>query len=113
VLGVADFVVMDVRGAVVRRSLLLVSCSHNGIVELEHLLAELIVLLICVLDLADSVSDRLSNLLDFLLGVLVLAAGFGEFLSKVVSLFLEERDIRPLLVVGVAVRPLPSIVVLG
>jgi hypothetical protein len=90
-----------------------VSCSYNGIVELEYLLVELIVLLIYVLDLVDSISDRPSNLLDFPLGILIFATSLGELLPKVVSLFLEEYNIRPLLIVGVAIYSLPSIVVLG
>jgi hypothetical protein len=70
-----------------------VSCSYNSIVKLEYLLIELIVLLVYVFDLADSVSDCPLNLLDFLLGILVLAIGLGELLPKVVGLFLEERNI--------------------
>jgi len=60
---------------------------------LEHLLTELVILLVRVLDLADSVSDRPSDLFDFLLGVLVLATGLYELLPKVVDLFLKERSI--------------------
>ena len=54
---------------------------------------KLIVLLVCVLNLVDSVLDCLLDLLNFLLGVSVLAAGLSEFLPKVVSLFLEERNV--------------------
>ena len=93
VLGVIDLIVMDIRGTVVRRSLLLVPCSRNSIVKLEYLLVKLVVLLVRVFNLADSVSDRPSDLLDFLLGIFVLATGLGEFLPKVVGLFLEERNV--------------------
>jgi hypothetical protein len=90
-----------------------VSCSSKGIVKLEHLLTELVILLVRVLNLADSVSDCPSDLFDFLLGVLVLATGLRELLPEVVDLFLKERSIWPLLVIRVVVRSLPSIVVLG
>jgi hypothetical protein len=113
VLGVIDFVVIDGRDIVIYRSFLLVSYLYNSVVKLEYLLIELIVLLVCVFNLADSISDRPSNLLDFLLGILILATGFCKLLSKVVNLLLEERNIRPLPVVRVAIYPLPSIVVLG
>jgi len=89
------------------------SRSYNSVVKLKYLLTELIVLLVRIFDLGDSVSDRLLNLPDFPLSILVLATSLGELFSKVVGLFLEERNIRPLLVVGVAIRSLPSIVVLG
>ena len=92
-LGVIDLIVIDGRGIVVRRAFLLVSCSYNSIVKLKYLLIELIVLLVRVFNLADSVSDRPLNLLDFLLGILVLAIGLSELLPKVVSLFLEERNV--------------------
>ena len=88
-------------------------CSRNSVVKLEYLLVKLVVLLVRVFNLADSVSDRPSDLLDFLLGIFVLATGLGEFLPKVVELFLEERSIWPFLIVGVAIRPLLSIAVLG
>ena len=113
ILGVIDFVVIDIRGIVVYRSFLLMSRSYNSVVKLKYLLTELIVLLVRIFDLGDSVSDRLLNLPDFPLSILVLATSLGELFSKVVGLFLEERNIRPLLVVRVAIRSLPSIVVLG
>jgi len=69
------------------------SYSRNSVVKLEHLLTELIVLLIRVLNLADSISDRPLNLLNFLLGILILTISLGELLPKVVSLFLEERNV--------------------
>ena len=93
VLGVIDLIVIDIRGIVVRRSFLLVPCSRNSIVELEYLLAKLIVLLVRVFNLADSISDRPSNLLNFPLGIFVLAISLGKFLPEVVSLFLEERNV--------------------
>jgi hypothetical protein len=68
---------------------------------------------VCVLDLADSVSDRPSDIFNFLLGIFILAIGLYELLPEVVDLFLEEDSIWPLLIVGVAIRPLPSIAVLG
>jgi hypothetical protein len=89
------------------------SRSYNSIVELKHLLTELIVLLVCVFNLADSISDRPPNLPDFPLSILILAISLGELFSKVVGLFLEERNVRPLPIVGVAIRSPPSIVVLG
>jgi hypothetical protein len=54
---------------------------------------EFIVLLVRILDLADSVSDRPSDLFNFPLGVLILATGLCELLSKVVDLFLEEYSV--------------------
>jgi hypothetical protein len=69
------------------------SCSRKGVVELEYLLTELVVLLVCVLNLADSVSDCPPDLFDFLLGVYVLAIGLYELLPEVVDLFLEEYSI--------------------
>ena len=89
------------------------SCSSKGIVKLEHLLTELVILLVRVLNLADSISDCLSDLFNFLLGVLVLATGLYELLPEVVDLFLKERSVWPLLVIGVVICSLPSIVVLG
>jgi len=89
------------------------SYSRKGVVELEYLLMELVILLVRVLDLADSVSDRPSDLFDFPLGILVLAIGLYELLPKVVDLFLEERSVRPLLIIGVTICSLSSIVVLG
>jgi hypothetical protein len=74
-------------------SLLLVFYSRKGIVKLKHLLPELIVLLVCVFDLADSVLDRLPDFYSFPLGILILAAGFYELFPEVVDLFLEERSI--------------------
>jgi hypothetical protein len=74
---------------------------------------ELIVLLVYVLDLADSILDRPPDLFDFLLGIFILAIGLYKLLPKVVGLLLEERNIRPLLIVGVAIYSLLSIVVLG
>jgi hypothetical protein len=69
------------------------SCLYKGVVKLEYLLTELVVLLVYVLNLADSVSDRLLDLFDFLLGILILATGLYELLPKVVDLFLEEYSI--------------------
>ena len=69
------------------------SCSYKGVVKLEYLLMELIVLLVCILDLADSVSDRPSDIFNFLLGIFILATGLYELLPKVVDLFLEEYSI--------------------
>ena len=89
------------------------SCLYKGVVKLEYLLTELVVLLVYVLNLADSVSDRLLDLFDFLLGILILATGLYELLPKVVDLFLEERSVRPLLIIGVTICSLSSIVVLG
>jgi hypothetical protein len=74
---------------------------------------ELVILLVHVLNLADSISDCLSDLFNFLLGVLVLATGLYELLPEVVDLFLKERSVWPLLVIGVVICSLPSIVVLG
>jgi hypothetical protein len=87
--------------------------SYKGVVKLKYLLTELIVLLVHVLNLADSISDRPSDLFDFPLGILILAIGLYKLLPKIVDLFLKERSIRPLLVVGVAICSLLSIVVLG
>jgi hypothetical protein len=70
-----------------------VSYSSKGVVKLEYLLIELVILLVYVLDLADSVSDRPSDLFDFLLGILILAAGLYKLLPKVVDLFLKERSV--------------------
>jgi hypothetical protein len=89
------------------------SYLRKGVVKLEYLLTELIVLLVRILNLADSVSDRPSDLFNFLLGILVLAIGLYELLPKVVNLFLKERSIRPLLIIGVTICSLSSIVVLG
>jgi hypothetical protein len=89
------------------------SYSYKGIVKLEYLLIELIVLLVYVLNLADSVSDYPSDIFNFLLGIFILAIGLYKLLPKVVDLFLEERSIWPFLIVGVAIRPLLSIAVLG
>jgi hypothetical protein len=50
-------------------------------------------LLVRVLDLADSVSDRPSDIFNFLLGIFILATGLYELLPKVVDLFLEEYSI--------------------
>ena len=69
------------------------SYSSKGVVKLEYLLIELVILLVYVLDLADSVSDRPSDLFDFLLGILILAAGLYKLLPKVVDLFLKERSV--------------------
>jgi len=112
-LGVIDFVIIDVRGIFVYRPLLLMPCLYNSIVKLEYLLVELIVLLVYVFNLADSVPDRPLNLFDFPLGILILTIGLSELLPKIVSLFLEERNIWPLLVIRVAIYSLLSIVVLG
>jgi hypothetical protein len=93
VFWIIDFIVIDVRGIVVRRSLLLMSRLYKGVVKLEYLLAELIVLLVRVLNLADSILDRPSNFLNFLLDVFILATSLGELLPKVVGLLLEERNV--------------------
>jgi hypothetical protein len=93
ILGVIDFIVIDVRGIVIYRSFLLVSCSHNSVVKLEYLLIEFIVLLVCVFNLADSVSDCVPDSFGFLLGIFILAIDLYKFLPKVVDLFLEERSI--------------------
>jgi len=50
-------------------------------------------LLVRILDLADSILDRPSDIFDFLLGVFILAIGLYKLLPKVVNLFLEERSI--------------------
>jgi hypothetical protein len=89
------------------------SCSCEGVVKLEYLLTELVVLLVRMLDLADDILDRPPDFLDFPPGVLILAIGLCELPSKVVGLLLEEHSTRPLLIVRVAVRSLLSIVVLG
>jgi hypothetical protein len=86
-----------------------VSCSSKGVVELEYL----VVLLSRFLDLAEGILDRPPDLFGFLLGVLILTTGLGEFLPEVASLFLEEYNTWPLLIVGVLVHSPPSIVVLG
>jgi hypothetical protein len=69
------------------------SYSRKGVVKLEYPFTELIVLLVCVLNLADSISDCPSDIFNFLLGIFVLATGLCELLPKVVDLFLEERSI--------------------
>jgi len=89
------------------------SYSRKGVVELEYLLIELIVLLVYILNLVDSVLDRPSDLFNFPLGILVLAIGLYKLLPKVVDLFLKEYSIRPLLIIGVAICSLLFIVVLG
>jgi hypothetical protein len=60
---------------------------------LEHLFAEPVVLLVRVLNLANSVLDRPLDLFSFLLDVLVLAAGLSELLPEIVSLLLEKRNV--------------------
>jgi hypothetical protein len=89
------------------------SCLYKGIVKLEYLLTELIVILVYVLDLADSVSDCPPDFRSFLLGIFILATGLYKLLPKVVNLFLKKRSIWPFLIIGVAIYSLPSIVVLG
>jgi hypothetical protein len=89
------------------------SYLRKGIVKLEYLLTELVVLLVRVLNLADSVSDRPSDLFNFPLGILVLAIGLYKLLPEVVDLFLKEYSIRPLLIIRVTIRSLSSIVILG
>jgi len=69
------------------------SYSYKGIVKLEYLLIELVILLVCILNLADSISDRPSDIFDFLLGIFVLATGLYELLPEVVDLFLEEHSV--------------------
>jgi hypothetical protein len=89
------------------------SCLYKGVIKLKYLLIEFVVLLVYVLNLADSVLDHLPDFYSFLLGVFVLAIGFYELLPEVVDLFLKERSIWPLLIIGVAIRSPLSIVVLG
>ena len=60
---------------------------------MEHLFAEPVVLLVRVLNLANSVLDRPLDLFSFLLDVLVLAAGLSELLPEIVSLLLEKRNV--------------------
>jgi hypothetical protein len=66
---------------------------RKGVVELEYLLIELVVLLVRILNLADSVSDRPSDFFDFPLGILALTTGLYELLPEIVDLFLKERSI--------------------
>jgi len=69
------------------------SYLRKGIIKLEYLLTELVILLVRVLNLADSVLDRPLDLFNFPLGVLVLAIGLYKLLPKVVDLFLKEYSI--------------------
>ena len=93
VLGVIDFVVIDVRVTIVYRSLLLVSCSYKGVIKLKYLLTEFVILLVYTLNLADSVLDCPPDFRSFLLGIFILAIGLYKLLPEVVNLFLKERSI--------------------
>jgi len=70
-----------------------VSYLYKGVVKLEYLLIELVVLLVYVLNLADSVSDRPSDLFNFPLGILALATSLYKLLPEIVDLFLKERSV--------------------
>jgi len=93
VLGVIDFIIIDIWDIVVYRSLLLISYLYKGVVKLKYLFIEFVVLLVYVFNLADSVLDRPPDLSSFLLGILILATGLYKLLPEVVNLFLEERSI--------------------